>query len=268
MRNPISFLINTCIICLVLASCQPHVAPPTQNTVASKVEIAPLENESKAVTFPSLDSLTIFANWYSVDDAAPVIVLCHQARFNKFEYDGIAPALQKMGFNCLAIDQRSGGPISSVQNQTFLEAKKHGKPHDYLDAEQDMKAAVLYAKQQTKGKVILWGSSYSSTLALYLAIQMEEVAAVVSFSPGNYLAEDKGSLIDQLEGFKKPMYLTSSKPESKWVAELLGKHPLEAYQIQFTPEGNGHHGSRALWKNQEGSEEYWASITAFLNALK
>jgi len=220
------------------------------------------------VEFNSLDSLKISAHLYQIDDSSPVILLCHQARFNKFEYAGIADRLNKMGFNCLAIDQRSGGPIGNRQNQTYLRARKLDKSVDYLDAEPDIRASILYLSNRFNSKVILWGSSYSSTLALYLAADMNEVSAVLSFSPGNYMADKKGSLVDVLKDFEKPMFLTSSKSEAKGVSQLLNEHELTKDQIQFIPEGNGHHGSRALWINQIGGEEYWLAVGLFLKQVK
>jgi len=101
---------------------------------------------------------------------------------------------------------RSGGPIADKVNQTTLKAKKAGKPIGYLDAKQDMIAAINYVHKEYGKRVTLWGSSNSSTLALYLAASNEKVSAVVSFSPGNYFAEKKGSLIEILENFKKPMF--------------------------------------------------------------
>jgi len=219
------------------------------------------------VEFNSLDSLKISAHLYQIDDSSPVILLCHQARFNKFEYAGIAERINNMGFNCMAIDQRSGGPIGNKQNLTYLRAIKLGKAVDYIAAEPDMKAAILYLNKKFNSEVILWGSSYSSTLALYLAAEMDEVSAVLSFSPGNYMADKKGSLVDVLSDFNKPMFLTSSKYEAKGVSKLLSKHELLKKQVQFIPEGNGHHGSRTLWINQDGGVEYWIAVALFLKEL-
>lgn len=219
------------------------------------------------VYFPSLDSLKITANLYHINDSAPVIVLCHQARFNKFEYDDIALKLVEMGYNCLAIDQRSGGPIASQKNETYLEALKQGKSTDYIDAELDILAAVNYAEKLYHQPVILWGSSYSSTLALYIGLENDKVKAVIAFSPGNYLASAKGSLIDKMKNFKKPFFVTSSKPEAAEVKELLSKVAIADKQVQFVPQSNGNHGSRALWETQEGAEEYWKALTEFLKSL-
>jgi len=82
------------------------------------------------------------------------------------------------------------------------------------------------------------------------------------------MADKKGSLIDILSDFDKPMFLTSSKFEAKGISELISKHKLTKYQVQFIPEGNGHHGSRALWINQMGGDEYWIAVGLFLKQLK
>ncbi len=220
------------------------------------------------LNFPSSDGLIISANRYHLNDTAPVIVLCHQARFNKFSYDGIAPKLVKMGFNCLAIDQRSGGPISSQQNETKNRAVEKGLPTSYLDAEVDIIAAVDFAAKKYNKAVILWGSSYSATLALYAALDNPNIMAVVSFSPGNYFKDEKGSLTDLLVGFEKPFFLTSSQNEATGVGELLSHMTANQNQIHFVPQGSGHHGSRALWENQDGGQEYWKAIGSFLNRIK
>ena len=255
------FLILTCFI--LSTSCSQKVDKQTKADCPDKKETCP-----ELVEFNSLDSLKISAHLYQINDTAPIILLCHQARFNKFEYAGIAERLNRMGFNCMAIDQRSGGPIGNTQNQTSLRAMILNKGVDYMDAEVDIRASVQYLSNKYNSKVILWGSSYSSTLALYLAADMPEVSAVLSFSPGNYMANKKGSLVDILADFKKPMFLTSSSYEAKAVSQLLSKHKLTKEQTQFIPEGKGHHGSRALWINQTGGEEYWLAVGLFIKQLK
>lgn len=252
------------LLAVSLIACQPK----SKDASTSNVQVEEKVEYPKLVAFPSVDSVMITGNLYKIDETSPFILLCHQARFNKFEYAGIAERLNKLGFNCMAIDQRSGGPIGNTQNETYLRAVAADKGTDYLDAEVDMVAAINYIKANFAEKVILWGSSYSSTLALYLAVEKEEVAAVISFSPGNYMADKKGSLIEKLEGFKKPMFVTSSNYEAKNITALLEKHELGDKQTHFIPEGPGHHGSRTLWINQQGGVEYWTAITAFLNSIK
>ena len=58
--------------------------------------------------------------------------------------NGKSDELYKKGFNLIAIDQRSGGTLFDKENETFIEAKKLGKSTSYLDAEQDIEAAINF----------------------------------------------------------------------------------------------------------------------------
>jgi dienelactone hydrolase len=224
-------------------------------------------NDYETVEFQTVDGLTVSGNLYEIEDPKKVILLCHQARFNKFEYEGIAQRLNEIGYTCLAIDQRSGGPIANQVNETNLRAKEKGMGVDYLDAREDIKSGIEYLQDKYNSKVIIWGSSYSSTLVLYEAASNDAVEAVVSFSPGNYFADTLGSLVPIYADFSKPMFLTSGKWEAAQVTEIVEGKEMESNQIQFIPEADGHHGSRALWDNQDGGEEYWDAITEWLDSL-
>jgi pimeloyl-ACP methyl ester carboxylesterase len=222
----------------------------------------------ETVEFSSTDGIIISAHIYEISKDAPVILLCHQARYNKYEYTDIAPKLNAMGFNCVAIDQRSGGELRGHENITHNHAVKQHKPTKYLDAEQDILAAIDFVYKRYKKPFTLWGSSYSSTLALYIAAKNNKISSVVSFSPGNYFAKQKGSLIEILDNFDKPVFVTSSKKEAPGITKLIRKMDLNDKQIQFIPSGEGYHGSKALWEGQKGGEEYWQAITKFLIGIK
>ncbi|MBL4670213.1 MAG: hypothetical protein JKY30_13245, partial [Flavobacteriales bacterium] len=81
---------------------------------------------SKKITFKSEDGLLVTGNLYEIGKDKPIILLCHQARYNKFEYADIAPKLNELGYNCLAIDQRSGGSFAGKPNETYERATKKG----------------------------------------------------------------------------------------------------------------------------------------------
>lgn len=220
------------------------------------------------ISFSAADGVPVSAILYHNNDKLPVILLCHQARYNKSEYTEIASKLIESGFNLLAIDQRSGGTINDKENETFIAATKLGKPTAFLDAEQDIEAAVNYISNKYHKKIILWGSSYSATLALYIANSNEHVKAVIAFSPGDYFADKKGSLKTKLANFKKPMFVTSSKEESADLADLIATIKLNTNQIQFIPREKGMHGSKALWENNPDNGEYWDAINKFLDNFK
>jgi predicted alpha/beta superfamily hydrolase len=223
------------------------------------------------VQFHSLDSLLIDANYYFSSLSAPNILLCHQARWNKYEYDSIAVVLQKKGYNCLAIDQRSGGLMDLDEihpiNATYKRAIAAGLPTEYLDAEQDIIAAINYLYHKEQRAIILWGSSYSSTLALYNGLNNDKITAIISFSPGDYFSAKKGSLVPLIEASTKPFFITSSKEEAESIQNLMQDKLLSNQQVQFIPKADGYHGSRALWASKNGNEEYWTAIINFLESL-
>lgn len=223
---------------------------------------------AKKVEMKSKDGLAVIGSLYEIDSTKPVILLCHQAGYNKYEYADIAPKLNEMGFNVMAIDQRSGGTFAGQENETFKIAKSKGLATEFLDAQQDMEAAIAFLSKKFSQDVILWGSSYSSSLALFIGEQNEKVSAVLSFSPGDYFGDQKESLSKVFKRLDKPFMVTSSKEEAEALSKLLEGQNLKKNQSQFIPEGAGYHGSRALWEGQIGGVEYWDAVKTFLSNIK
>ncbi|RLD20113.1 MAG: hypothetical protein DRI71_10755, partial [Bacteroidetes bacterium] len=101
--------------------------------------------EKAQITFPSTDGLELTADLYITNDkTAPFIVLFHQARWSRGEYLEIALKLNMLGYNCMAVDLRSGGEVNGVNNESFTAAKKAMKATQYIDAYQDIDAAMKY----------------------------------------------------------------------------------------------------------------------------
>ena len=144
------------------------------------------EPSFETLSFPSEDDLEITADLYHASTDGPVVVLCHQAGWSRGEYKETAKTLQERGYNCLAVDQRSGGAVNDTDNETFKRAEAAGKGTEFLDAEQDIVAAVNYMSERYGKPVILVGSSYSAALSLKVAAENDNVRAVLSFSPGEY----------------------------------------------------------------------------------
>lgn len=213
----------------------------------------------RTLTFPSLDGVTITADLYHVADSLPVMLLCHQASYSRGEYIETAHQLNQWGFNCLAIDQRSGKSVNGVKNQTHWDAQEKGRPTNYPDAEIDLIAAINYLVIRYQQDVILLGSSYSASLALKLANEHDRVRAALAFSPGEYF---RGTInvSQSLQGIAKPIFVTSSRSEASSVRELL----REVEAVHFVPKAMGAHGSKVLWSTHKGREEYWEALKAFL----
>ncbi|MFM7217194.1 MAG: alpha/beta hydrolase [Bacteroidota bacterium] len=232
------------------------------------VFVLPAERAQAQLTiqFPSKDGLTITAQWYPVNSSYPIILLCHQNKFSRGEYIETALKLNKFGFNCLAIDQRVGFEVNGVKNQTARLARKKGIVPDFMDAEQDIAAAIDYLFEKYKRPVIVMGSSYSASLALKLSNHNAKVLGVVAFSPGEYF-KDKSYVKKSMSGFDKPLLAISSKAEAPAVKALISDS-RSVLKVQYIPDGPGDHGSKVLWSSFKGNEEYWVVLMNFLDKLR
>ncbi len=226
--------------------------------------------EPTTIAFPAADELPVTADLYIAheDKQAPFIVLFHQARWSRGEYAEIAPKLNKLGFNCMAVDQRSGGEVNGVINQTNAGAEKAGKSTDYLDALADLEAALRYARaHHADGKLIAWGSSYSAALVLKLAgDQPALMDGVLAFAPGEYFKR-QGKPTDWIEQsarkIEMPAFITSAREERKAWMPIFRAIPAQT-KASYLPRSKGNHGSRALWDRFKDSAGYWRAVTAFL----
>ena len=116
-----------------------------------------------------------------------------------------------------------------------------------------------------KGKLLIWGSSYSSSLVLVLGAELK-ADAVLSFSPGEYF-DDQGKpktwVADSAKALAVPVFITSAKDEAKeWAPIAAAIDPAKL--ATFVPETAGHHGSSTLWPTQPDRDAYWTAVTAFL----
>jgi dienelactone hydrolase len=220
----------------------------------------------RMIQFPAGDGVTVTADVYApLPPTAPFIVLFHQAGYSRGEYRTIAPRLNQLGFNAMAVDARSGEATQGVGNETAAEACKLGKSKSYLDAIPDLKAAVAQARTLAQGKLLVWGSSYSSALVLVLGAELH-ADAVLSFSPGEYF-DDQGKsktwVAENAKALTVPVFIASAKGEAdEWapIAAVIDKTKLTT----FVPTTPGHHGSSTLWPTQPDHEAYWTALTAFL----
>ena len=218
------------------------------------------------IKFPSKDGIIITADLYFVNDTLPYMILCHQAGFSRGEYKETASKFTKFGYNCIAIDARSGGEVNGIKNETAAAATSAKKAVSYLDAEQDIIAAIDYIYAKSKKKVILVGSSYSASLVLKIATTNDKVKAVLAFSPGEYFGT-KLNLKESIKNLNKPFFVTSSQTEAPALAKLI-KDAVSARKQQFIPSGKGDHGSKALWKSNPNYHEYWLALLMFMRDIE
>ncbi len=227
------------------------------------------KNSMKVVGFSAEDGLEITADLYSDGNSSkPFIILFHQAGWSRGEYRETAPILNSMGFNCIAVDQRSGREVNGIVNETAKRAVAADKGTDYIDAYQDMVAALRYVKENglAKGKLLVIGSSYSSALGFRLASEFhEDISALLSYAPGEYFEKSTGNpayISEFAAKVKCPVFITSAASEKKYWEKIY--EAVKTEKSSYLPSTEGNHGSRALWKKFEDSDGYWVATRGFL----
>ena len=221
--------------------------------------------QTNTTTFSTEDGVTVTADLYLIEnEEAPFIILFHQAGYSRGEYLEIAPKLNELGFNCMAIDQRSGKGVNGIENSTFKNASQLGKKTKYPDAIPDLEAALQFVRNKyNPSKLIIWGSSYSAALVLYIGSKHpNEVHGILSFSPGEYFTIDNQKISSFLSKIPCPVFITSAKNEQENWQEMYDA--IKSDKIYFLPKIKGKHGSKALWESSDEHKDYWLAVTQFL----
>ncbi len=218
------------------------------------------------ITLTAADGAHVFGYLYPAKHPKALILLFHQAQSNAGEYAPIAPRLVAAGYSALAIDQRSGAARFGSANQTVLRLGRDGAA--YLEAQQDLEAAVQYGIGTALPLAIL-GSSYSSSLAFLVAAKHADIKAVLAFSPGEYF--DTPDLVRRAAAkVNTPVFITSAKDadEIKEAAAIF-QAVASPLKMQFVPSVAGVHGASTLRadSNPRGSEENWTALLKFLHVL-
>jgi len=228
---------------------------------------APTPAGAKQLQLAAADGVPITADLYAPHPAtAPLAILFHQAGYSRGEYRTIAPRLNALGWNAIAIDARSGSAAEGVGNATAFAACERAKGQTYLDAIADLEATVEYARRHlAKGKLVIWGSSYSAALVLAIGSRLR-VDGILAFSPGEYFAKlgkSKTWVADGARHLRVPTFITSARDEaSSWAP--IAKVITTVKPTTFVPRTEGRHGSSALWPSQPDADAYWKATTAFL----
>lgn len=227
-----------------------------------------MEFNGKKIEITATDGLEITGDLYMSEDRDnPLILLFHQAGFSRGEYRPIAPRLNKMGFNCLAIDLRSGNEVNNVINETKKRADEQNKGTEYRDALCDVESSFLYAGNELGFKdIFIWGSSYSASLTLYMGSKYSDlIKGILAFSPGEYFEINNKKIEYYSSKISCPVYITSAKKEKKmWISIYNG---IQSERFSYVPKKKSIHGSRALWADTKGHEEHWQAVEDFLTNM-
>lgn len=232
---------------------------------SGSVEKPPKPDGFKELTFDSSDHRKVYADFYPANDpnSEKVILMFHQAGSNCGEYENVESTAAALGYNCIAVDLESGGEDWGRDNRT---ASKSGSG-DYMAAYHDMEGAVEYANSKNYTTIVLWGSSYSASLAMKLAPEATGVKGLIVFSPGEYF-DDKGQVEKWAANVSCPVLFACTPEElSEGRQKLFDAMPSDQKTLaQF---GGGVHGTATTFPNKSpASDKYIKAAKDFLAGLK
>ncbi|WP_191859987.1 alpha/beta hydrolase [Hanstruepera ponticola] len=251
------------LIGLIFSSCK-----ETNKEITTKPTEEPIKKE---VYFYSSDSVKVYADFYQQDLDAPNIILFHQGGANvRSEYKPIIPKLLESGYNILAVDQRVGGQLLGNYNRTVADIDINR--FNYCDAYPDLEASLKYMKNTSNtGKIIVWGSSYSATLAIKLAYNNPDIVdAVLAFSPASGEPMNGCQPNPYFESIKTPMLLLRPSSEAAIESVKTQMALAEEFGHQTYVAQNGRHGSSMLVEErvQAPVTANWKVVMDFLNKHK
>ncbi|MDA3868122.1 MAG: alpha/beta fold hydrolase [Salinivirgaceae bacterium] len=223
-------------------------------------------NDFESIQISGENDISIRGDLYQLEKTSkPFVLLFHQAGYSRGEYRETAPWLNKMGFSCLAIDQRSGNAVNGVENETYKQAKSMGLDTDYVSALPDLRSAIEYVQNELGQKeIILVGSSYSAALVFILATEYpDKVKGLAAFSPGEYFKYNGKKMTSYAANVSCPVFITSAAKEKKHWEEIYDA--LKSEKNYFLPDSNGFHGSQALWSKNKGYKAYRKVFKEFLD---
>ncbi len=225
---------------------------------------------SNEINFVTADSVQIIADLYVSNKTAPTILLFHQGGSNaRAEYVTIIPRLMEKGYNIIAIDQRRGGQRYGSYNRTI--ARMPESNFSYCDAYADLENTLDYLiRSGFSGSKILWGSSYSASLAIKLANNRPEaVDAVLAFSPASGGPMEGCRPDEYFETLQVPLLLLRPKGEME-IASVQAQFDLARennHQVYIAE--NGVHGSSMLVAKRVKADvaENWQIVESFISSV-
>lgn len=227
------------------------------------------------------DGHTVFGNLYrpnhgtnrmsGVADSAsfPLILAFHQGGASgAAEYEPIIPRLLEAGFAVMTIDQRRGGERFMGQNRT-AEAFNQDTV-SYCEVIEDLEASLAYAVTLDEvSEIIAWGSSYSATLAVKLAVNHPElISRVLAFSPASGQSMVGCSVLPLAFQVRQPALFLRPQSEMSFgsVAADLAAFANMGHDTYIASPGA--HGSSMLVASRVEGEtaQTWSTVIRFLKA--
>lgn len=225
-----------------------------------------MDPDPEEITLTTKDGIQVFGDFYFTEADNPTILLFHQGGSNsRAEYAPIIPKFLEKGYNLLAIDQRQGGQTFGGYNRTVAKLETS---YTYCEAYQDLEGALSFIQsKKVTGPIVVWGSSYSGSLAIQLANKNQNsVSAVLAFSPASGGPMQDCKPDPYLKDLNTPLLVLRPASELQIESAKAQFELVEELNHQTYVAENGTHGSSMLVAERvEGSvEENWTAVFSFI----
>ncbi len=138
---------------------------------------------------------------------------------------------------------------------------------EYLDAYKDMQGALEYAHSQNYTTIVVWGSSYSASLALKMAAEETGIKGAIAFSPGEYF-DDKTLVKGWASKVSCPVLIACTPDELKDGRQDLYDAITSDPKVLAQFSGGVHGTSTVLPEKSPAAAQYVDKVKDFLTNLK
>ena len=218
------------------------------------------------VTYYSSDSVRITADHYFQADSLPYVILLHEQKASRGEFQPVVKRFLKMNFNCLVVDLRNGDETNYISNETVKCCRASGASQSFKMVEEDIHASISFVQEISKEKIVLIGAGANGGLALKVANENEAVYGCVALSPGEYFIPAM-KIEQEITGMQKPVLLTGTKFEHPYLEQMVSGIG-ESYKSVFSPmEHEGARSVQAFLPENPSNGEYWLALLLFIKDI-
>ncbi len=216
------------------------------------------------------DGVTVYGELYEPENVKrpPVIMAFHQGGGDaRGEYTPIIPRLLSEGYAVVTVDARRGGDRFEGENRTL--AGVGDTDYSYCNVLPDLEATLNYTRQQGLGRIIAWGSSYSATLVMHLAVKYpNDIDRVISFSPAAGEPMEGCQPREAASQLSSPALMIRPEREMELGNVAADMEAFRGMGHQTYVSESNSHGSSVLVEQRAGisPEATWTRVLEFLKA--
>lgn len=214
----------------------------------------------RKITYLSTDKLVITADLYMFDAGAPFMILLHKENSSREEYAELAPKFNKLGFNCLVPDLRSGKDFDGIKNETAALAHREGIACSQEESLKDINASINYIQTISQHKFFLaMGSYYTASALLKMANSKKRMVGLIVSAP----SEREMAKKEEIAEVNIPVFALAQGSECQFMKDYVGSLP-NATLFEAAPST----APSALHSKSKDATTCWMSLMFFLKPLQ